>query len=119
MKKIGINILIICGYCFPFVYFSMYKDFNNSSMIGYLMMIIITSVLAILGKSSNNKFALIIGNIASAIISGYCISRMSGDERWAVYFKPFTPLQLLVLVSFINLILQLIVFKLTKKVKHT
>ncbi|ULO09486.1 hypothetical protein H1230_12325 [Paenibacillus sp. 19GGS1-52] len=119
MRKIGINILIICLYCFPFVYFSMYKDFNNSSMVGYLMMVIITSIAAMLGNFYNKTVAVLIGNLASPLISGYFINMMIGNERWAFFFKPFTPLQLLILVSFINLIPQLIVFKLTEKLKHT
>lgn len=46
MRKLGLNLLIIIVYCFPFVYFAMDKDFNNGSMVGYLMMIVITSLIA-------------------------------------------------------------------------
>lgn len=48
MKKTVIGILIVCLYCFPFVYFSMHQDFENSLMLGYLIMIIVTSLLAFL-----------------------------------------------------------------------
>lgn len=58
MKKIGLNFLTLCLYCFPFVYFSIYTDFTNGSMIGYLIMIIITSIIAFEVKCFNNVFVL-------------------------------------------------------------
>lgn len=118
MRRIGANLLIICFYCFPFVYFSMYKDFENGSMIGYLMMIIITSLLAFFGKLSNHMKPIIIGNIVSACISFYFISIVTSNERWDFYFKPLTPIQLLILVSFLNLIPQFIAVKLAFVVKR-
>lgn len=117
MKKIGLNLLIICLYCFPFVYFFMYKDFHSGSMIGYLLMIILTAVIAYFGKSTNNKFSLIIGNIASVMTSYYFINNMAGYESWEGYFKPLTPVQLLIFVSILNLIPQLIAVKAANKFK--
>lgn len=106
MRKIVIGILIVCLYCFPFIYFSMHQDFANGSMLGYLIMIVVTSLLAFLGKLFSNSIFLIIGNILSIIISFYFISEMTGNERWGGYFKPLTPYQLLILVSILNLIPQ-------------
>ena len=117
MRKIVIGILIVCLYCFPFVYFSMHQDFANGSMLGYLIMIVVTSLLAFLGKLFSNSIYLIIGNILSVIISFYFISEMIGNERWGGYFKPLTPYQLLILVSFLNLIPQFFTIKLAKR--HT
>lgn len=48
MKKMVIGILLVCLYCFPFVYFSMHQDFEDSLMLGYLMMIIVTLLLTFL-----------------------------------------------------------------------
>lgn len=118
MKKVVINIFIICLYCFPFVYFSMYQDFENQSMIGYVIMIIATSTLAFFCKLTKNRFALITGNIASTMISYYFIDQMSSNERWGGYFKPLAPVQLLVLVSFLNLIPQFFVSKCAHKNKY-
>ncbi|MDM5358353.1 hypothetical protein ABIE66_002099 [Peribacillus sp. B2I2] len=118
MKKIGISILIVCLYCFPFVYFSMYQDFANSSMFGYLIMIVATSLLAFFGRIFGNSIPFIIGNIVSGIVSFYFISEMAGNERWGGYFKPLTPNQLLIFVSFLNLIPQLLVMKLANKYKN-
>lgn len=117
MRKIAIGILIVCLYCFPFVYFSMHQDFANSSMLGYLIIIVVTSLLAFLGKLFSNSIFLIIGNILSLIISFYFISEITGNERWGGYFKPLTPYQLLIFVSILNLIPQFIAMNFAKKYK--
>ena len=113
VSRIGGNLFIICLYCFPFVFFSMYKDFEKGSMIGYLIMIIITSLLAFFGKRSNYTIAVIVGNLASAFVSYHFISTMSGDSRWTgAFFNPFGPMRLFILLSFLNLIPQLVAMKL-------
>ncbi|MBU3103996.1 hypothetical protein [Clostridium gasigenes] len=117
MKKIGLNFLTLCLYCFPFVYFSIYTDFTNGSIIGYLIMIIITSIIAFEVKCFNNVFVLIIGNILSAIISYFFICNII-NEQWNTYFKPLMPYQLLILVSLLNLIPQLFAIKLAGKYKE-
>ncbi|MCM3109644.1 hypothetical protein [Lederbergia lenta] len=96
MIKLGFNLLFICLYCFPFVYFSMYQDFSNGSMIGYLLMVISTSIIAFFAKYTKNTIAIILGNIISMDISFYFITKMQGNEPWAGYFKPLTPLHLLI-----------------------
>ncbi|MGE8207504.1 hypothetical protein ACQKP0_23810 [Heyndrickxia sp. NPDC080065] len=118
MKKIGFNILLICFNCFPFVFFSMYLDYKNGSMLGYLLMIIGISVIAFYAKASNNTFALIIGNIGSLIVSYYFIGKMGDNEHWGGYFKPLTPSQLLILVSILNLIPQFITVIAANKLKN-
>lgn len=118
MRKIGINILIVCLYSFPFVYFSMYQDFTRYSMIGYLVMILVTSLLAFFSTFFRNAIPIILGNIASGIISFYFISKMSGNEEWESFFKPLTPNQLFVFVSCLNLLPQLIVMIIAYKFKR-
>lgn len=117
MRKIVSGILIVCLYCFPFVYFSMYQDFANRSMLGYLIMIVATSLIAFLGKLFSSSNPLIIGNILSVIVSFYFISEMTGNERWGGYFKPLAPYHLLILVSFLNLIPQFFTIELAKYIK--
>lgn len=117
MGKIVIGILIVCLYCFPFVYFSMYQDFTNRLIIGYLLMIVVTSLLSYFCKIFSNSIFLIIGNIFSLLISFYFISDMAGNEEWGGYFKPLTPYKLLFFVSFLNLIPQFFALKLANKHK--
>jgi len=111
LKKIVAGIIIICLYCFPFVYFSMHQDFANGSMLGYLIMIVVTSTLAYFGKLANNLLSIIIGNLLSLFISYYLIGGMTENERWGGYFKPLSPNQLLILVSIFNLIPQFFAIK--------
>ncbi|MFJ6414674.1 hypothetical protein ACIQLG_17985 [Terribacillus saccharophilus] len=117
MKKIIVGILIVCLYCFPFVYNSMYQDFANRSMLGYLLMLMATLLLAFLGKLFSSSIYLIIGNIISVIISFYFINEMSWNEEWGGYFKPLTPNQLLIFASVLFLIPQLFAMRLAKKLK--
>lgn len=118
MKKILIGVLLVILYCFPFVYFSMYQDFANGSMRGYVVMIVVTVFLAYFGKAFSHTLFLIIGNLLSVIISFYFISEMAGNERWEGYFKPISPYQLLILVSLLNLIPQFFAIKATKNHKN-
>jgi len=118
LRRIVVGIIIVCLYCFPFVYFSMHQDFANRSMLGYFMMIIVTSLLAFFGKLSSHGLAIFIGNLLSIIISFYFISGMTENERWGGYFKPVTPYQLLILVSILNLIPQFFAMKVANRYKN-
>lgn len=120
MKKLIITLLIICLYSFPYVYFAMYQDFANASMIGYIVMIFGTSLLAFASKYVSNFIPFIIGNLASAATSFYFLYKMSvtyGVGWYEGYFKPLTPYQLFLLVSLLNVIPQLLFIKLAKKIK--
>lgn len=120
MRRLIISFFIVCLYSFPYVYFAMYQDFANASMIGYVVMLLGTSLLAFVSKYVGNFIPFIIGNLASAVISFYFLYKMNviygvgWDEG---YFKPLTPYQLFLLVSFLNLIPQLLFMKLAKKIK--
>lgn len=118
MKKKVTGILIVILYCFPFVYFSMHQDFANRSMLGYLMMIVMTSLLAFFGKLFDHTISFLIGNLLSAIISLYFTSKMMGIEGWSYYFKPLSAYQLVIFVSLLNLIPQFFAMKLAKMIKN-
>jgi len=99
----------------------MYQDFANRSMLGYLMMIVMTSLFAFFGKLLCNSIPFIIGNIVSVVSSFYFIGRMENTLGigWdGGYFKPFLPSQLLVIVSVLNLIPQFFAMKLAKGHKN-
>lgn len=109
MKKIVIGTSIIILYCFPFVFFSMYQDFTNHSMVGYLIMVIATFILAFMGQFFCNTIPIILGNILTVLMSIYFNNIMRGTEGWdGSFFKPFLPIELLIIVSVVNLIPQLI-----------
>ena len=105
-------------YCFPFVYFSMYQDFKNKIILGYLIMVVATAILAFFSKLFGNSITLITGNILSMIVSFFLIKEMAGNEQWENYFKPLTPNQLLILVSVLNLIPQFLTIILANRYKR-
>jgi hypothetical protein len=97
----------------------MYQDFANRSMLGYLIMIVVTSLLAFFSKFFSNSIPFIIGNVLSGIISFYFINMMKGIGMWDFYFTPLTPSMLLILVSVINLIPQFLAMILSNRYKYT
>ncbi len=107
------GIIILCLYCFPFVYFSMYIDFVNNLMFGYLIMIVSTAILAFISKFFRNSFIIVSGNFLSLLFSLYFTSLLTDNDYWTGYFKPFWPYQLVILVTILNLIPQLIAIKLS------
>lgn len=118
MMKNVINILIVLLYCLPFVYFSMRQDFTNGSMLGYILMIALSSILAFFSRLNKSIITFIVGNILSTIISFYFVGQMAGNERWYSYFKPLTPYQLLLIVTILNLIPQMVAMMVARKFKE-
>lgn len=114
MKKVAVYSLIICFFIFPYAYFSLFQDFNSSSMKGYLLLLVISIILAFFGGLTNNSIAVLIGNILSFIISYYFNSKMINIDSWDGYFKPIGSIRFLVVVSVLNLIPQLVAIKYAK-----
>jgi hypothetical protein len=122
MKKIWIGIVIIILYSVPFAYFSLYQDFTNRSLVGYLIMVIVTAILAFLGQYFSSFIPLIIGNILTTLVSIYFYLEIGNTEGWDEgYFKPFYPLQLIIVLSVLNLVPQFFaaLFAHVKKSKKT
>jgi len=98
----------------------MCQDFADGSMIGYAIMILGTSFLAFASGYAGYFILFIIGNLASAAISFYFLHKMNiaygvgWDEG---YFKPLDQYRLFLLVSFLNVIPQLLFIKLANKIK--
>ncbi|MFS0749415.1 hypothetical protein [Oceanobacillus sp. 1P07AA] len=112
-----IGISTLCLYCFPFVYFSMYTDFQSNLIVGYLIMVVSTAILAFINTFFRNSFIIILGNILSLMFSLYFTSQLADNDHWTGYFKPFWPYQLVILVTVLNLIPQLIAMKLSSNFK--
>ena len=116
MKKWIIRLLLLVVFSFPYVYFSMYQDLINSSMIGYGLMIATLIFLIFICKKTHNLPVGALGNIISFIASYLLISCSTG-EKWSYYFKPFTSVGLLIFVSIAIIILQLVVIGIIKSRK--
>lgn len=102
----------------------MYQDFTDRIMLNYLIMIAATSTFAFIGTLYSNYIPIILGNSVSGLISFYFILKWENNAqyeemaRWGSYFVPFSPNELLVFVSVLNLIPQLFTMNLAKKMKN-
>lgn len=117
MKKIVLNVLLIALYSFPFAYYAMYKDFSDASMMGYVFMITLVTFNASLSVLYGTKWAILIGNVISVLLSYYFTANVTGPERWFGYFKPIQPTTLVIVVSVLMLIPQMIAIFVIKR-KH-
>lgn len=115
MKKIVINIIIVLLFCFPYAYLALKTDFEQASMIGYIPLIGASIVLSVIGTTFKCTPSVIVGNIASLIVSYYFVSHYSGGDRWEGYFKPFDSTIMLYIISILNIIPQLIIVLLIKR----
>ncbi|MBD7942612.1 MULTISPECIES: hypothetical protein [Psychrobacillus] len=114
-QNVAFIILVLMFYCFPFGYYAMYLDFTKGTMIGYLIMIIGTIVLAYICKSFLFISVLLIGNILSIISSLYFIHMMNTTVDWGYYFKPFRPYTVFFISFLLNCIPQWIISKSVKR----
>ena len=114
MKK-TIAIIAMLGYACPFVYGAMFQDFSSWSMAGYMFMLVVTPVLAVVCSKAWGLKAVFLGNLITFFVSYYLIVGVEDVERWEYYFKPLTPVQMLVFVSVGIGLLQLVVVKIMKK----
>ncbi|MEK4522508.1 hypothetical protein MKX96_12870 [Psychrobacillus sp. FSL W7-1493] len=113
VRNTSLLILVLLFYCLPFGYYGMYLDYMKGSLLGYLLMIIVTSALAYICKAFLLVRILIIGNILSAICSLYFIHMMDIKEDWGYFFKPFRQTTLFFIIFLLNCIPQWFVIRLT------
>ncbi|WP_432361489.1 hypothetical protein [Sporosarcina sp. UB5] len=117
MKLNKYTILLLAVYCIPFVFLSMYDDYKNYSMIVYGLMIIAVWYFAFLAKRKSSFIVLLIANILSFLSSYSWVLRVNKVEEWEGYFKPFSSVQLLVLVTVLIILLQVAVYLFTRPAK--
>lgn len=110
MKK-SIGFIVSLMYAYPFVFFAMYMDFLKGSLWGYFIMIASTSILAVISKLIMQKKLIIFGNLISFFSSIYFVYSMQALEGWDVFFKPLTAMQLLLIVSLLNIVPQYFIMK--------
>lgn len=117
MSKKFSSLIIVILYGFPFVYFAMYQDYTKFTMVGYVLMIAASSFLAFLSKRYSYTSIAVVGNILSFLVSFYFVHQLADDSLWYSYFKPFSPTQVLIMVSYLNTVPQTITLLVKKKVR--
>lgn len=109
MKK---AIVAMLGYACPFVFVAMFIDYSRwPPMVGFALMLVVTPILAVIISKAWGVKAVILGNILTFVVSYYFVGSMEDVDRWGSYFKPLTPVQMLVFVSVCLVLFQLVVVK--------
>lgn len=108
MKKNFIRVLLLLGYCVPFVFLAMNEDATVGTLWFYLIMIIGFGILSYASAKTKNSWIVVIGNILSFTSS--CIFAWNFQTpKWEYYFKPFLPNQLIVFETVIALVIQIVI----------
>lgn len=110
------DLLIGSLYSIPYSFISIYWDFKIGSILGYILGVVFCMILAYHSWKGNRKWMIALCNIISLIVSLMLTNKISYDV-WGYYFKPFTPMALLVIVSAVSLIIQLLTIYLFRKRK--
>ncbi|MBO5452370.1 MAG: hypothetical protein J6A69_00170 [Clostridia bacterium] len=118
MKKTFLRILLILGYCIPFVFLAMNEDATFGTLWFYLIMAVGFSYLSYVSAKSKNTWIIVIGNILS-FVSTCLFAWYFQTEKWEYYFKPFLPNQLIIFETVIAVVVQIIIAKtIAKKYKE-
>ena len=108
MKKNFIRVLLLLGYCVPFVFLAMNEDATVGTLWFYLIMIIGFGILSYASAKTKNSWIVVVGNILSFTSS--CIFAWNFQTpKWEYYFKPFLPNQLIVFETVIALVIQIVI----------
>ena len=111
MKKI--LLLALVGYCIPFSFLAMFCDVTFDSMWLYALMIIGYGFLCWFSIRYRSLPTLLLGNALSCGVSVVCV-KLFQTEEWAWYFKPFTAMNMVIVISVAAFIIQLIIWLVTK-----
>jgi len=109
------KVLLLLGYCTPFVFLAMYEDASSGSLWFYLVMIFGFSGLSYGSAKIKSPWLVVLGNGIS-FVSSCLFAWHFQTEKWEYYFKPFLPNQLLIFETVIALLIQsLLAFRTVKK----
>lgn len=107
MKKWTIPVFILLFYAFPYTFLAMYGDHAFDTMAFYAPLAIGLSVLCYLCIRRRQGWLMLLGNLLSFLSSREFLLRYQG-EGWDSYFKPFSSMGFLTMVSLIALAAQLL-----------
>ena len=117
MKKNFIRVLLLLGYCAPFVFLAMNEDATVGTLWFYLIMIIGFGILSYASAKTKNSWIVVFGNILSFASS--CIFAWNFQTpKWEYYFKPFLPNTLIIFETVVAFLIQIaIVIHYAKKLR--
>lgn len=108
--------LMLLFYCIPFAFLAMYGDAMSGSMMFLGVMLAGFGLLCSVAVITNNANVLIIGNLLSFLSSTF-FTLIYLPVEWSWYFKPLTPMLLLILITTILFSIQYFIIRLFSKHK--
>lgn len=115
-KRNKVSILILLAYCVPYVFLGMYGDKNFHNLWLYGFMIVVMIGLSSYCKKTKRIHIVLVGNTFS-FLNSYLLTQYLATENWDSYFKAFPPTIRTIDFSLMMLVLQMIVFVVTKRSK--
>lgn len=106
MDKQGKKLFLLLAYCIPFAFLAMNGDASSGTMLFYAVMAISFALLFYISVRAKGIWVVIVGNGLSFLSSYYFILKYKID-KWDWYFKPFTAIGLLKVITFIALAVQI------------
>ena len=107
MKKWTVPVFLLLLYTLPYAFLAMYGDHALGTMALYAPMAVGFSVLCYLSIRRGQGWIMILGNLLSFLSSREFLLRYQG-AGWGTYFKPFSPMGFLVVLSAAALAAQLL-----------
>ena len=105
MDKKKSRMIILVGYCIPYIFLCLYGDAVWGTGWGYGIAAAAMGLLCFYAcKTQNIKF-VVIGNIISFAVSEICIL-LFAMEKFNYYFKPFSAQMLICICSVIAILIQ-------------
>lgn len=107
MKEQIVKVLLLLGYCIPFVFLAMNEDAATGTLWFSLIMVAGFSTLCFVSIKHKKTWIVVVGNILS-FVSSCIFAWLFQTEKWAYYFKPFSPNQLIIFETAIAFLIQII-----------
>lgn len=86
MNEKNSKILLLVGYCIPYVFLCMYGDAVWGSGLVYGVAAIAMAVLCVLACKTENIKLVVVGNIISYAVSELCVILLA-EEKLSYYYK--------------------------------
>ncbi|SMB85879.1 hypothetical protein SAMN00017477_0822 [Peptoniphilus asaccharolyticus DSM 20463] len=98
-------ILISILFLFPYAFVGLYIDAHYGSLIGYMLGLVVICLTVHFIRRYSILFPIILSSIGSTIISIERVGKFLGPE-WNYFFKPFSAMQLVLIIGSIVIITQ-------------
>lgn len=118
MKKTTMRTLLLIVYWIPFAFIGMYGDAVYDTVWAYAFMVAELAVLCWVCMKYQCPEVIVLGNLITTISSYFCLQQVLETDQialWDTYFKPLTPVQMLLVMTAVAALVQLLNVEMLKK----